>query len=227
MILQTIEIRWIIPGEAPAAVKDWYERDPLCSAEKPRVDYYLKFPGDEFIGIKLRRYTGDEHNLEFKPVKKASVSLPLPSGIGGRVEEWEKWSMEGQAAQELSKLLRKQPDRWRAVRKARWLRHYTADPQIIRKIDANQKAQRSTPGCNVEFAELGLGAVDEIKENEPARGRPFWTIGLEATSGAQPADKTLEQVLRLECDQSPAELTRRLTAENSRSYPSWLTRVGA
>ena len=92
-IQYSAEIRWIIAGKAPASIKRWYEGDALCNREKIRVDYYLKFPGDEFVGIKLRKYPDGNQNLEFKPIKQG-IALQLPTGIAGRGEEWEKWSTE-------------------------------------------------------------------------------------------------------------------------------------
>ena len=85
-ILYSTEIRWIIAGLAPASIKRWYEGDAWCHREKVRVDYYLTFPGDEFVGIKLRKYEAGAQNLEFKPLKKSAVALQLPPGIAGRVE---------------------------------------------------------------------------------------------------------------------------------------------
>jgi hypothetical protein len=55
-ILYSTEIRWIIAGIAPASIKRWYEGDAWCNREKVRVDYYLTFPGDAFVGVKLRKY---------------------------------------------------------------------------------------------------------------------------------------------------------------------------
>ena len=104
-IQYSAEIRWIVAGKAPASIKRWYEGDAFCNREKVRVDYYVKFPGDAFVGIKLRKYADGRQNLEFKPIKKSNVALELPSGISGRVEEWEKWSTEAEAAQEFSNLL--------------------------------------------------------------------------------------------------------------------------
>ena len=74
-ILYSTEIRWIIAGIAPASIKRWYEGDALCNREKVRVDYYLKFPGDAFVGVKLRKYDDGAQNLEFKPLKKSAGSF--------------------------------------------------------------------------------------------------------------------------------------------------------
>ena len=89
-IIYSAEIRWIIAGNAPTSIKRWYEDDKQCNREKVRVDYYLRFPGDEFVGIKLRKYEDGGQNLEFKPIKKSAVAWQLSSEIAGRVEEWEK-----------------------------------------------------------------------------------------------------------------------------------------
>ena len=137
-IQYSAEIRWIIAGKAPASIKRWYEGDALCNREKVRVDYYLKFPGDEFVGIKLRKYPDGNQNLEFKPIKQG-IALQLPTGIVGRAEEWEKWSTEAQAAQEFSNLLNRQKNVWLALGKARWLRKYSADGDSIKKVDATKR----------------------------------------------------------------------------------------
>src|SRR6266542_1659767 len=124
-IQYSTEIRWIIAGKAPASIKRWYEGDGFCNREKVRVDYYLKFPGDEFVGIKLRKYPEGGQNLEFKPIKRGTIVLQLPTGIVGRGEDWEKWSTEAEASQAFSNLLNQQKNTWIALRKDRWLRKYS------------------------------------------------------------------------------------------------------
>jgi hypothetical protein len=225
-ILYSTEIRWIIAGKAPASIKRWYEGDAFCNREKVRVDYYLKFPGDEFVGVKLRKYVDGGQNLEFKPIKQSAIALQLPPGIAGRVEAWEKWSTESQAAQEFSNLLNQRKDAWLALRKARWLRKYSADGDI-RKVDATKKEVRPRDGCNVEFTELYLGTVDEVTETGPELGKPFWTIGFEAFNDETKEKQILEEVLKLELGNAncPTELKRYLTTEYSAAYPDWLAKA--
>jgi hypothetical protein len=226
-IVHSAEIRWIIAGEVPAEIKNWYENDPFCNREKIRVDYYLKFTGDDFIGIKLRQYADGEQNLEFKPIKKGAVSMQLPPGIAGRVDEWDKWSTEAQAAQAFSDLLNPQENAWLALRKARWLRKYSADGDGIKKVDATKKEIRPRDGCNVEFTQLRLGTVDEITENGPELGKPFWTIGFEAFNDEARVKEILEEVMPLELanENCPTEVKQYLRAEHSYAYPDWLAKA--
>jgi hypothetical protein len=226
-IQYSAEIRWIIAGKAPASVKAWYEGDTFCNREKIRVDYYLKFPGDEFVGIKLRKYPDGGQNLEFKLIKKSAVDLQLPTGIVGRVEEWEKWSTDAEAATGFSNLLSRQKNVWLALRKDRWLRKYSADGDATKKVDATKKEIRPRDGCNVEYTELRLGAVDEIREDRPESGKPFWTIGFESFEDESKGQQILESVLALELgnENCPTELKQYLKAEHSVAYPDWFAKT--
>jgi hypothetical protein len=118
-VLHSAEVRWIIAGDAPIGIKEWFNGDPSCDHEAVRIDYYLKFPGDEYIGIKLRRYNDGRQNLEFKPVWRNRIALQLPAGITGRVEEWGKWSIQAQVAEDVSNMLERSKEDWFALRKDR------------------------------------------------------------------------------------------------------------
>jgi hypothetical protein len=67
-ILHGAEARWVISGLVPVDIKHWFANDPKCRHEESRVDYYRKFIGDQFIGIKLRKYESGDQKLEFKPI---------------------------------------------------------------------------------------------------------------------------------------------------------------
>jgi hypothetical protein len=218
------EIRWILDGDAPTEVKAWFEKDKFCRREPVRLDYYLKFPGDEFVGIKLRTYPEGGQNLEFKPIIRTIENAQLPDGITGRAEEWEKWSIEDQAAKQYVQMLGEK-NAWHVVRKVRWLRKYSADNAITK---VNPK-DRPDNGCNVELTELQFGTIDQIVQIEAGKARPFWTIGFEAfiKDDKNRVQKILEDVLKQEVqtEDHPKELCQYLIIANSTSYPKWLQKL--
>jgi len=215
------EIRWILDGEAPTAVKVWFEKDKLCDKEETRIDYYLKFPGYEFVGIKLRKYPEGGQNLEFKPIIRTIQNAQLPDGITGRAEEWEKWSIKDRAAEQYAQMLDGKKDAWLAVRKDRWLRKYSADNLITKKVNPKDRPDN---GCNVELTELQFGTIGEITEKN---GRPFWTIGFEAFNDKNRVQKILEDVLKqeVEAEDHPKGLCQYLIIANSTSYPKWFQKL--
>ena len=223
-ILRSAEVRWIIEGEAPQVVRDWFAHDKKCKAEGPRVDYYWNVPNCEFTGIKLRKYpeANRNSNLEFKPLVQIVREFVLPDGVHGQVDVWDKWSTDGQAAVELSALLGERKDVWLAIRKLRWLRKYSADQGSATKVGASE---RPTDGCNVEYTELRAGAVGEIAEDKPNTGRPFWTIGFEAFNDENRVIHILREALAAEFTAAdcPSELKQFLRAETSFNYPQWVT----
>lgn len=152
--------------------------------------------------------------------------MKLPDSIRGRVEEWEKWSIEAKAGKELLHLLDYQSSEWPALRKDRWLRKYSADDIEIEKINAKNRALKPINGCNVELTELRLGNVDEINETNSGGGKPFWTLGFEAFNDKDRVDNILGEVVRLELqeNQYPRELNDYLTNENTNSYPNWFAK---
>ena len=62
-IIHSAEVRWVTPGFVPENIKNWFKSDPNCRKEKTRIDYYLKFFGDQCIGIKLRKYASGDQKL--------------------------------------------------------------------------------------------------------------------------------------------------------------------
>jgi hypothetical protein len=109
-------------------------------------------------------------------------------------------------------------DVWLAVRKVRWLRKYSADNPVTKKV--NPKKDHPDNGCNVELTALHFGTIDEIMAE---KGRPFWTIGFEAFNDKNRVQNILEDVLKqeVEAEDYPNELCQYLTIANSTSYPKW------
>ena len=225
-IFHSAEVRWIISGLVPENIRNWFKNDKNSKKENTRIDYYLKFLGDQYIGIKLRKYESGDQKLEFKPVFKTSFKVKLPDGISGKVEQWQKWSTDALAGKELLERLNHHHSDWHALQKDRWLRKYSSDGEKTEKGDANDKAFRPNDGCNVELTKLRIGTVDEISETNPEGGKPFWSLGFEAFNDSNRVEDILTEVMRLELvkAQIPDGLHDYLTSKTTDSYPSWFAK---
>jgi hypothetical protein len=82
--VDSLEVRWILPGPLPAAVLDWFAR--FLAQTESREDIYLVQPLLSGLSVKLR----DGSVLE---VKSYLGSPAIPGlTIRGRLESWRKWS---------------------------------------------------------------------------------------------------------------------------------------
>jgi hypothetical protein len=224
-ITHSAEVRWIMEGEIPPEVKNWFKGD---NQEPVRVDYYWNVPNCEVMGIKLRRYPpkADEKprdpNLEFKPLVTVVKDFSLPKGVEAQVDIWDKWSTEGDASKKLMAQLSERKASWLAIRKTRWLRKYSAEQGAIRKVDAKT---RPPNGCNVELTELRVGSVDEIREDAPNAGKAYWTIGFEAFDDPNVVTQILREVVKAELTAAdcPKELKPYLIKQHSWNYPECVT----
>jgi len=192
----TVETRWFYPGPVPQDVLAWYhygERAP--EAQPTRIDYYLRLPGHDDLGIKFR-----EGRIEIKQRAEQYGVEHLHEHVCGLVEGWRKWSFgvndTGGGIGNTG---------WIAVRKARRLRRY----QVTETGDvaATASAEMTPQGCHIELAEL-------IIHNEPWWSLAFETFGPEATLHTTFAHAA-RHVLR-------GDAVPHLDADHSYSYARWL-----
>lgn len=90
-MLESLELRWFIPGELPSDVSAWFEQDKLGGQLQPpeaREDVYLYVPGCEYMGIKLR-----QGRLEIK-WRQAELEVLSFEKVEGKLEKWGKWLCE-------------------------------------------------------------------------------------------------------------------------------------
>jgi hypothetical protein len=192
--VDSLEVRWIVPGLLEAAVQDWFAR--FRAGTEAREDTYLVWPPPEGLSVKLRGGSV----MDVKSYLGSPGVLGLPAGGGGRLESWRKWSFPYSTPRPAGIV----PPGWVTVRKARrsvWFPLAAQDPV--------PGPSRSGTGCMAELTEAGAG------------GLRWWTVGLEATG---PAGLLLDAVQRAAglLFASPLPAGTGFSLDNSRSYAQWL-----
>ena len=84
--VDSLEVRWIVPGQLPPAMLEWFARFP--AGTETRQDAYLLQPRLRGLSVKLR----DGSALDVKSYLGSPGILDLPRGGRGRLESWRKWS---------------------------------------------------------------------------------------------------------------------------------------
>jgi len=80
----SLEVRWIVPGRLPEAMRAWFARFP--AGTETREDIYLLQPRLRGLSVKLR----DGSFLDVKSFLGSAGIVGLPHR--GRLESWRKWS---------------------------------------------------------------------------------------------------------------------------------------
>jgi hypothetical protein len=175
------------------------------NAEKDRKDHYLVFPGCDSVSVKLR----DGMDLEIKAITAFPRSFHLDSGIGGRADQWVKYSIKRSEVGTLDNLLAE--NRWVTVQKRRYLRRFSAESDDITEVSVSKGAFLKA-GCNVELTEVKVDST-----------LPYWlSLGLEAWGPPSDNEWTLFAVLsRFFHSLGPFPICQ-LTGRDSLSYPAWL-----
>jgi len=201
MLTYTAEIRWFFEGALSGGVEDWFCHG-LCSEAETRTDSYVRLPGCETVGIKLR-----EKNFEVKALTHAGRHAAIDASAGLR-EGWVKWSFSDPAVTPFADAMRDGVPLL-AVDKKRRLRKYACDSGTPQPI---APAAQPAEGCNAELTSLML------------EGRPWWTIGFEAFGSSGTIEHSLLATLRRFLGDGTGPL--RFETANSYSYPAWLARFG-
>lgn len=195
----TVEVRWFYRGKIPGEVWDWFQgAGEAVKAQPSRVDAYLRLPGNERLGIKVR-----EGRLEIKQREEVYGVHRFQEMVEGVVEGWRKW---GFPMGDRPVWLTEDEAVWIEVRKKRWMRVYTLEDEIVREI-----AWDSFPviGCGWEVAEVGLVEMEE----------EWWSLGFEAFGDEEKLKDTLLAVVGhvLGLGKPPA-----FEADDSYGYPGWM-----
>ena len=200
----TAEVRWFGRGDAPAAVRMWFDAGPwLPRAEPSRRDHYLK-TGSDGIGIKLRG-----GKLECKRRLESRGPVELAAEIVGRLELWRKWSMTlDAAASQVADVMR--PARfWLTTEKRRRLRKFAIDVSgaVLEVQPPEAQSEGPAAGCDLELTELAVG-----------RER-WWTLGFEAFGEGSDLAETLLKTAQAAFAGSEGIA---LAPEASFGYAAWL-----
>lgn len=106
---RSLEVRWILPGQLPAAAAEWFGRFP---AETTAVeDVYLLDPHLPGLSVKVR----GGRALEVKVYRGSPGLLEVAGRARGRLESWQKWSFPHDLPSQDSN----HPDGWQLVSKTR------------------------------------------------------------------------------------------------------------
>jgi hypothetical protein len=191
-----LEVRWIFPGQADAAVAEWFERFP--ARVESREDAYLVNPKMRGLSVKVR---GCEA-LETKVYRGSPGILDVAGRAQGRMESWQKWSFpcgplsSGGAA----------PVGWVSVGK-RISRILLVGGQIQARVPGQGKER----GCLAESTEVYR------------HGDAWWTLGFEATGPANMLRSELEAAVALVVAHALPDGVE-LDTDHSQSYAEWLGR---
>jgi hypothetical protein len=109
IVVDSLEVRWFVPGPLGVAVGDWFGRFPAWT--EARADLYLVWPQLDGLSVKLR----DGGALDVKSYLGTSGILDVPAAGVGQLESWRKWSFPCAAPHPAGTM----PQGWVTVRKAR------------------------------------------------------------------------------------------------------------
>jgi len=191
--LPSLEVRWIFPGQAGAALAGWFER--FRGGVESREDTYLANPQLPGLSVKVRAGRA----LEVKVYHGSPGVLAVARRARGRMEFWQKWSFPcgpistgGAAGAD-----------WTPVHKRiSWIS--LANGQIRVSLPG----PGGEPACKAELTEIHT------------RGKPWWTLGLEATGPSGLLRRELEVAALMVAQALPDGID--LDAGHSSSYGEWL-----
>jgi hypothetical protein len=154
--VDSLEVRWIVPGQLPPAMLKWFARFP--GGTETRQDAYLLQPRLRGLSVKLR----DGGALDVKSYLGSPGVLDLPGGGRGRLESWRKWSfpsgLPGRGGADLPG--------WAVVDKTRCSSWF---PLASHPDLAQVPPPAAAAGCMAELTEIWV------------RGEAWWSVGFEAT----------------------------------------------
>jgi len=194
--VESLEVRWIVPGQLPSAMPEWFARFP--AGTETREDTYLLQPRLQRVSVKLR----DGRALDVKSYLGSPGILELPQRGRGRLESWLKWSfptgLPGHGGTD--------PPGWAVVGKSRRSNWFP--------LASGQDLARASPsaalaGCMVELTEIQV------------RGQRGWSVGFEATGPAGLLRDALQHAAEL-VFATPLPPGVQFSLANSQSYAQWL-----
>jgi hypothetical protein len=196
--LNTVEVRWILPGQLDAAVAGWFGRFPATMDS--REDAYLIHPVLRGLSVKIRAGRA----LEVKQFHGSPGILDAAGSIRGRMECWQKWSFPfGLLGPDEAG-----PPGWTVVHKRRRISRF---PLAGGQLAAHVPQQGAEPACAVELTEVRSG------------GETWWSLGFEATGPADLTDSMLRGTAALVFTLAlPGDVE--LGIGQCQSYNEWLSR---
>lgn len=193
---ESLEVRWIVPGQLPPAMSGWFARFP--AETETRQDAYLVQPRLRGLSVKLR----DGGALDVKSYLGSPGLLDLPRGGRGRLETWRKWSFptglpgRGGAG----------PPGWVVLGKSR---RSSSFPLASHPDLAQGPPPAAAAGCTVELTEVRV------------RGEAWWSVGFEATGPVRQLRGALESAAGLVFARALPPGVH-FSLGNSQSYAHWL-----
>ena len=214
------ETRWFLPDDKMLPIKAWFASLPGStrlgdSHSFPRQDYYLKMPGAEDIGIKIRepkkdRESGKTKSLfEVKRLISEKEPMKFANNNKGYSGKWQKLSYELTDSDNdlilINPTLPSSDNNWIRVDKDRILVKYDAGNKLIVEGSSNIRE-----GCGIELTKIKIG------------NSVHYSFGLEAFSeSGKKLDKNFYDCCDLIFDQPG--LTG-LALDYSFSYPEFLVK---
>jgi len=193
---RSLEVRWIFPGQMETGVARWLGRFPVET--ESRADIYLVNPGLPGLSVKIRAGTA----LEVKEYCGSRGALLVGGRVSGRMQSWQKSSFPFDP---LSPVIGEPPG-WRRVDKRRQTSRFSFAGG---RIAAGAQRLAGDARCAVELTALWAG------------GRPWWSLGFEATGPADLLRGALEATAALVFAQ-PLPDGVQPALEESASYAEWL-----
>jgi len=197
------EVRWFWHNHCPQPVRDWFFKTGLApGGGRPRIDRYLRQPGEAEIGLKER---GDTSGLEVKGLIATRRSTEL-GAVASHLEIWCKWSCAIPGLKPTNEV---------TVTKTRWLRQFdTLHPLRVEiPLDAEEKPKSgcSSPvhGCNVELTEVRILGRSDL----------WWTLGFEAFGDFDTVPINLARAVLPD----GTALSGLVSSGALLSYPAWLS----
>jgi hypothetical protein len=158
------EIRWF-SNNLNEQICKWFQKYQLeFDTITPRLDFYLPLQ-NENIGIKLR-----EGNIEIKHRLGPPHLIALQETCEGYLEDWIKWSFEGDASDPLlEEITGQEKYEWSKIYKERLGVKLFKEDESLRIVPIETYISR---GCQVEYTRAHIN------------GQTWFTFGLEWFGGA-------------------------------------------
>ncbi len=195
-VLDTIELRWFVPGPIPSDIDAWFSGSTeVC---EQRCDTYL-LDGRDDVGIKRR----SREMLEVKVRQSLDGWIQLGEGLAGQLEAWRKWSpVEG--------LVDDGSDRGGSTSASR----SGNDGSRWTEPRSRFRRMRRSPGagCDVEIAEVTVGAMQG------------WTLRSRRSAARDPTGRIARFVAGLTAA-TPCPESFGPRSSRAMGYPEWLART--
>ena len=233
-MLITTETRWFQKGELPKSLVIWFHQDQLGlppGEPETRTDRYLLIPNCEFTNLKLR-----QGSLEIKLRQRQHDQLCGDRALQGQVEQWAKWSCQGEVDADAQPQDVAPEQVWMAVQKTRSQRFYHLDPddQAVAAFSSDEFVES---GCQVELTQLKVHPVSQaenlsaselnsestlLEPTSEQLEQAWWSFALEAWGPVAQQLPLLQAVTQWLDEQMQPHPPIRLSLAQSYAYPKWL-----